>query len=333
MTTIKDVAQKAGVSVGTVSRVLARNETVSDKMRHKVEAAVAELGYKPNFVARALRRRRADIIGLVVPDITNPFFAQLVKQIELETAKLGISVILANTNDDPAYEEQQVYTLLDRSPLGIVLVSALNAPQRSFDTDVKILALDRPCGAYPCIATDHEASAGLAAAHLIDNGHRRIAYVAGPPEIEVARARERGFLAGLDLRARDLGAAADCQVLHGSFDFTSGEKLGKALLTLPPEERPTGIAAASDQQAIGIVRAARDLDIAVPGDVSVVGFDDIPLAALIIPRLTTVRQSVPRLAEAAVAAIMNDGEPLSSARFPGRLIVRSSSGAARPDRP
>ena len=125
--TIKDVAQRAGVSVGTVSRVLAKNKTVSEDIRAKVEATIDAIGYRPNILGRSLRLAKTDIIGLVVPDITNPFFAELAKQVEMLASAEGYSVLLANTHDDPDAEKQQIETLLGRLPAGLILVPVSNS--------------------------------------------------------------------------------------------------------------------------------------------------------------------------------------------------------------
>ncbi len=328
MKTIKDVAQLAGVSVGTVSRVLAKNATVKPALQKKVEDAVRELKYKPNAVARALRKKKTDIVGLIIPDITNPFFAQLAKFVEMAAAKKGLSVMLANTHDDPNYEKQQIDALLDRSPLGILVIAATEEDRERLDTEIPIIAIDRTFANYPSIATDHELSASLAALHLLELGHTKIGYAAGPPETKVAQSRERGFLAGVKQGEIRFGVKATVEILRGGFDFTAGEELGQRFLKKPMDQRPTAIATASDQQAIGIMRAARDLKIEMPGELSIVGFDDIPLTDLVIPRITTIRQSVPEIANAAIEAILSKDDPVTDIFYPGRLIVRGSSGTA-----
>ncbi len=326
MATIKDVATLAGVSVGTVSRVLAKNDTVKPKLLAKVEAAVKELRYKPNAAARALRKNKPDIVGLIVPDITNPFFSQLAKHVEMAAAAKGLSVMLANTHDDPQYEKQQIETLLDRSPLGILIVSASEDQAENLDTDIPIVAIDRTYADYPSIATDHEESAELAARHLLELGHKRIGYAAGPQGTQVARSRESGFLSGLKKASKEFNIVPEINILRGAFDFESGEELGRIFLGGSEADRPTAIATASDQQAIGILRTARDLRIDVPGALTIVGFDDTPLAALVTPRITTIKQSISKMANAAIDAIMQSGDKATDIRYPGQLIIRGSSG-------
>lgn len=324
MPTIKDVARKAGVSVGTVSRVLSKNETVKEPLKKRVTAAMEELNYKPNLAARALRTNSIEVIGLVVPDITNPFFAQLAKNIEMEAAKRGHSVMLANSHDDLEDERTQVSVLLDRSVCGVIVVATSDGGQ-SHKADVPIVSLDRRFGAYPLVATDHFDGSQKIADHLVGLGHRRIAYIAGPQSMEVARQRREGFVA----RIESLSTPEDpirLEVREGQFDYDSGEEIGRTLLKdVPPGSRPTAIAAASDQQAIGVLRCARDLKLEVPKDLSVTGFDDITLASLVVPRLTTLRQPIERLAGAAVERIFARGAVAQDEAIGGEVIVREST--------
>ena len=300
---IKDVARRAKVSVGTVSRVLAKNETVNPKLRELVEDTIRELNFRPNGLARGLRRSRTDMIGLVIPDITNPFFAELAKQVEAIASASGFSVLLSITNDDPVRERTQVESLLKSYPTGMIVVPTHIAVAEEWTSDIATVVLDRPFAAYPLISVDHGEGAGLAARHLLALGHRRIAYIAGPADAPVARQRRSGF--GDVLTASGIEPwAIKPWIVEGQFDYVSGETLGRQLLDRPRKSRPTAIATASDQQAIGLLRAANDLGLDVPGDLSIVGFDDIPLANLVTPRLTTIRQPVERIAARAVGAII-----------------------------
>ncbi|AMN56047.1 LacI family transcriptional regulator [Labrenzia sp. CP4] len=324
MPTIKDVARKAGVSVGTVSRVLSKNESVKQPLKERVLAAMKELDYKPNLAARALRTNSIDVIGLVVPDITNPFFSQLAKNIEMEAAKRGHSVMLANSHDDEEAEQTQIAALLDRAVCGVIVVATSDGGQ-THKADVPIVSLDRRFGPYPLVATDHFDGSAKIADHLVGLGHRRIAYIAGPQSMEVARQRREGFVA----RIKALSTPEDpitLTVHEGHFDYDSGEDIGRSILKdTSRETRPTAIAAASDQQAIGVLRCARDLKIAIPADLSVTGFDDIALAALVVPRLTTLRQPIEQLAGSAVARIFA-GEAAADEAIAGEIVVRESTG-------
>jgi LacI family transcriptional regulator, galactose operon repressor len=324
MPTIKDVARKAGVSVGTVSRVLAKNETVKHPLMLRVQAAMKELDYKPNLAARALRTNSIAVVGLVVPDITNPFFAQLAKNIEMEAAKRSHSVMLANSHDDAATEKTQIAALLDRAVCGVIVVATSDGKFRH-KTDVPIIALDRRFGSYPLIATDHFDGSQKIADHLYGLGHRRIAYIAGPLSMDVARSRRDGFVS----RIKELSTASDpieLSVHEGQFDYDSGEELGRTILDkIASNKRPTAIAAASDQQAIGVLRCARDLKLNVPSDLSVTGFDDITLASLVVPRLTTIRQPIEALAASAVDQIFETNSPSGDKSIAGEVVKRGST--------
>ncbi|MCO4316833.1 LacI family transcriptional regulator [Phyllobacterium sp. 21LDTY02-6] len=327
MVNIKDVAARANVSVGTVSRVLAKNKTVGKELRETVEATIRELNFQPSGVARGLRRSRTDMIGLVIPDITNPFFAELAKHVEASASGAGYSVLLCITNDDPAIEAAQITSLLKSYPTGMIVVPTQSGgPTGWGERELPAIAVDRPFGGHPLISVDHRAGAGLAARHLIDLGHRRIAYIAGPDDAPVSRQRREGFVQAL--------AEADIEAVcvSGQFDYQSGEALGRFLLQRAPGVRPTAVATASDQQAIGLIRAATDLGLSVPGDVSIIGFDDIPLANLVTPRLTTIRQPVASIAASAVAIMVGDTPmPEGDALMEATLVVRSSTAAPGPE--
>lgn len=324
MATIKDVAKLAKVSIGTVSKVTARDVTVKPALRDRVLAAVEELGYRPNLAARALRTSRIDVIGLVVPDITNPFFAQLAKCVETEAALLGHTVMLANSHDDVQTERRQLSTLLDRAPRGVIVVAASDSGSLEYETRVPIVSIDRRFGTYPLISTDHAEGAAQLADHLVGLGHRRVAYIAGPQETHVGRTRKTGFEAEFERKSRaDSWASLD--IYEGRFDYQSGEDIGRRILSGDRNAWPTAIAAASDQIAIGVMRAARDIGVSVPGDISVTGFDNIDLASLIVPRLTTLRQPVAEMGAAAIALLTQPGAVMRDTELCGRLFARGSS--------
>lgn len=324
MVNIKDVAARANVSVGTVSRVLAKNETVGKELRELVEATIRELNFRPSGVARGLRRSRTDMIGLVIPDITNPFFAELAKHVEASASQAGFSVLLSITNDDPKIELSQIETLLRSYPTGLIVVPTQFGVPAKWQSDIATVAVDRRLKNYPLISVDHYAGAGLAAQHLLQLGHRRIAYIAGPNESPVSRERRKGFLDTL------VAAGIQSEVAEGHFDYQSGEILGKLLLSRSESVRPTAVATASDQQAIGLLRAASDLDLKVPDDLSIIGFDDIPLANLITPRLTTISQPVEQIAARAVAFVIGENATGTNAGLlDATLVIRNSTAAPR----
>jgi LacI family transcriptional regulator len=324
LATIKDVAALAGVSVGTVSRVLAKEAAVKQHLREKVETAVTELGFRPNLAARALRTNQIDVLGLIVPDITNPFFAQLAKSIESEADSRGHSVMLANSHNDLDAERKHINILLDRSVRGILIVSASDSRVSDIRSKVPIVSLDRRYAKFPLISTDHVKGSAQMADHLYDLGHRKIAYIAGPQNTEVGRLRLQGFVSRLEELSKPHDPV-DVQMFSAQFDYAAGEKIARQLLSDKTSKWPTAIAAASDQIAIGALRAARDLKVNVPSDLSITGFDDVSLADLVVPRLTTIRQQTELLAKHAVE-IAFLGKPGSvDMSIAGELIIRDST--------
>jgi LacI family transcriptional regulator len=325
--TVKDVARGAGVSVGTVSRVLAKNETVNPAIRQRVEEVIARLGYRPSSLGRNLRLNKSDIIGLIIPDITNPFFAELAKHLETLASAAGYSVLLANTHEDPNAECKQVQSLLGRVPAGIVIapVSGSLVGEMLSDSLVSV-TIDRALSGHSLVATDNFEGGRLAASHLLELGHRRIGYISGPSSTDVSIQRLNGFRGPIEemLSTRSQGAV-ELTVLEGNFDYKSGEAIGRQLLQGDIEHRPTAIATANDQQAIGLLRASRDLGVRVPEDLSIVGFDDIPLASLVLPRLTTVRQPIEEIAEIAVRAVLGRGPIVGQITLKPALVERDST--------
>lgn len=328
MPTIKDVAREARVSVGTVSKVLSNDTTVKKALRERVLQTVKTLNYKPNLAARALRTNKANILGIIVPDITNPFFAQLAKSIEAEAAKSSHTVMLANSDEDPEIEARQVQALLDQSPRGLIIVGSLHQMTQDIPTNVPIVSVDRRYGACQLISTNHETGAARVADHLFALGHRRIAYISGPHSTEVGRLRKSGFCD----RIAELATAddpVDLTLHEAHFDYLSGESIAYELLGKDAQARPTALAAASDQQAIGALRAARDLGIDVPTEISITGFDDIALADLVVPRLTTVAQPTAEIACCAVQSLLSgSGASAKDQLIEARLQVRGSTGPA-----
>ncbi|APO76801.1 LacI family transcriptional regulator protein [Rhizobium etli 8C-3] len=325
MPTVKDVAEYAGVSVGTVSRVLSGEAAVKPMLREKVNSAISALGYRPNVTARALRTSRTDVIGLIVPDITNPFFAQLAASVERAALERRHSLMLASSHNDRGAERAHVSAFLDRSVRGIIVVATGDSSGLHLEAPVPVISLDRRFGTFPLVSTNHAQAAALIADHLYGLGHRRIAYIAGPPDTEAGRMRKEGFVSRIN-RFGKTGEAVQLEIAYGKFDYESGERIARDLLSRPPQDRPTAIAAASDQQAIGALRAARDLKIDVPRKLSVTGFDDISLANLVVPRLTTIRQPADLLARRAVGLLLEEPPGTGDEMVDGSLIVRGSTG-------
>ncbi|HWA48630.1 MAG TPA: LacI family DNA-binding transcriptional regulator [Dongiaceae bacterium] len=330
MASIGDVARLAGVSLGTASRVMNGNPAVTPQLRDRVLAAAAELDYQPNVLARALRSSRTHSIGLILPDVTNPFFGELAKHVEQVAAGINYTVMLANSNDNPKAEADYIKALTGRQVDGLLIVPCEETKTLPRDIKVPIVLVDRPLRGYSVVQCDHRGGAIAAVQHLVSLGHRRIGCIAGPRHLNVARERYEGYrtVAAPIYEQDGLDLAAD--TVTARFDYDCGYEA--ALKLLARADRPTAIFASSDQQAIGALRAAADLDLKVPGDVSIVGFDAISLAKLVTPRLTTVAQPIAAIADIAVRTVLRAREPDSRVerhRLPTLLQPANSSGPMR----
>ncbi len=312
MAKIVDVARRAGVSVGSVSRVINEHPTVTAATRERVELAVRELGYVPNAIAGSLRSRRSKTVGLIIPDVTNPFFSELALHVERSAAAAGYNVILGNSDNSVDQETYYLHALAVRRVDGIIFVPA-NETSRSAEIAIPIVGVDREVGGHPFVASNNRSGAKSATEYLHSLGHHLIACVAGPKDLPNAQERRRGYEEVALPILRSAGVDPSDYIVSADFSYDSGYAATRSLLEVTP--RPTAIFASSDQQAIGGLRAAADLGLAVPRDLSIVGFDDIPLAKLVMPRLTTVAQPVAEIGALAM-----------------RLLLGLLSGAAAPRR-
>ena len=320
MAKIVDVARRAGVSVGSVSRVINEHPTVTPATRERVELAVRELGYVPNAIAGSLRSRRSKTVGLIIPDVTNPFFSELALHVERSAAVAGYNVILGNSDNSVDQQRHYLRAFAIRRVDGVILVPA-NEMRASFEFAVPIIGVDREVGGRPFVASDNVGGAKSAIEYLCALGHRLIGCVAGPRELPNAHARRKGYekIAGSMLQTA--GVDPSNYVVPGDFSYDAGYAAGRLLLEMTP--RPTAIFASSDQQAIGAMRAAADLGLAVPRDLSIVGFDDIPLAKLVMPRLTTVGQPVREIGVLAMQLLLDLLSGAAAPRPRRRLLATS----------
>ena len=329
-----DVARRAGVSVATVSYVLnAGPKPVSADKRRRVLEAVTQLGYRPNAIARSLRARRTNILGLIVPDSANPYFARLSRSIEDAAAERGYQVVVSNAAEDPEREAAQIEALLRLQVDGLLWVPAdLSASQAGAPEGVPTVLVDRalpPSEAEPAgdvIESDNTLGGRLAAEHLLELGHRRIAFLSGPAEHLHTVERLRGAREAL---AR---AGVEPEVRHGDFGYRSGYEAGRLWCAMTAEARPTALICANDAMALGVLCAAAEAGVRVPADLSVTGYDDIPQARYAVPPLTTVAQPLDEMAREAIDRLLvrvgPKGERPEPVRrvYPVRLIVRASTG-------
>ncbi|MDN3921798.1 LacI family DNA-binding transcriptional regulator [Roseateles violae] len=335
MSTIKDVAALAGVSFTTVSHVLNDTRPVSADARRRVLAAVEEIGYLPSAVARSLRKSETKIVGVLVPNVNNPFFAELVAGVEECCRLAGFSVFLCNSDNDPKRQQQYMRTLLEKRVDGLLLSSAGDdeALARIFKlASVPSVTVDRlvPGARADRVSVNNQQGAYNAVQHLLSLGHRRIACISGPAEFEVSRERIEGWRRAL----LEAGLAPDEQlVVESDFSSPGGyEAVRKLLRAQGGAAAPvTGIFASNDMMAIGALRAAAELGLKVPQQLSIVGFDDIELSRYVFPALSSVGCSIRQLGHEAgrvlIDRIENPGAALKDVQLTPRLVVRESTAA------
>jgi LacI family repressor for deo operon, udp, cdd, tsx, nupC, and nupG len=318
---MEDIARIAGVSVSTVSRALAGSPKVTGDTRARIEAAVRETGYVVNQVAQGLRLQRSRQLLVLLPTIANPFFAEVVQGIEEEAAAAGYGVLVGSTENDPAREAALARQLLTGGVDGLVLLTGripAGLAEQAAAGQIVAVSETIPGSRLPTVAIDNEAAAAAAVAHLLALGHRRIAHIGGPPGNVLTTQRARGWR-----KALAEGGIEESPVF-GDFTMASGEIAMAALLARTP--RPSAVFCANDEMAIGAMKAARAAGLAVPRDLSLIGFDDISFAAFTDPPLTTIRQPRRELGRNAVAALLHGGRKRQP--MVHELIVRASTAAA-----
>ncbi|WP_051301252.1 LacI family DNA-binding transcriptional regulator [Actinomadura rifamycini] len=328
MAGVKEVARRAGVSVATVSRVLNDSARVTAETRARVLAAVEELGYRPNAVARSLRTDTTRTIGLVIGDILNPFFTELARAVEDEARAAGYSVVIGNADERAERQDHYVRTLLEQRVDGLLLCPTAEVTPLVRDVvrdGGPLVFLDRtlPGLDVPTVRADGTAAIGELVAHLAALGHRRIAFVSGPALLSTGRERTEAFTAAL--RACGLPVRPD-YVQAGDFQAASGRAGAARLLDLP--EPPEAIFAGDNLMALGALDEIRARGLAIPGDVALASYDDVPWFTHLDPPLTAIGQPVQDLGRRAVRALLDriDGRPVEPVVLDARLVVRRSCG-------
>lgn len=289
MPTVLDVAKRAGVAPITVSRVINNSGYISQATRERVEAAVKELGYVPNNLARGLRSKRTKTLALVVTDITNPYFTLMARGVEDAAGASNYTVVYCNTDESEAKEEKYANLLAQRQVDGVLLVpSGGNVKTIKFllANKINVVALDRHVAGVEIdsVRSDSEDGAYRVTMRLIELGHQRIAMVSGPEDVSTSIERVAGYRRAMV----ESGLGENELVYYGAFNQESGYKLTRQAMTQSPT--PTALFGANNFIAIGIMKALRELAADVPGDVSVVAFDDFPESMLVAPFLTFVEQ-------------------------------------------
>jgi LacI family repressor for deo operon, udp, cdd, tsx, nupC, and nupG len=330
MATIQDVARSAGVSTATVSRVFSAPEQVAEVTRARVRAAVADLGYTPNLAAKTLRTLRTDKILVTVPDISNPFFSQVIRGVEEAATAAGYAVLLGDTRHEEAREDQYAQMLLRKEADGLIflghrLPDALAAMVARMGPRTPIV---NGCEFSPNLSVssahiDNERAAAEVMAHLYDLGHRRIGVITGPLISPISRDRLAGVQGAVPRQAK-LKALT---VATGDFSIESGEARAGELLDRP--SAPTALFCFNDEMAMGALAAIRRRGLKCPDDISVVGFDDIRFARYLDPPLTTISQPTHEIGRHVVRLLLDilsgDAEDRRDVTLPHQLVIRAST--------
>lgn len=319
--------------MSTVSHVINGTRYVSDELKNRVQSVMECLDYQPNRIARSLRKKQTNSLGLIVADITNPFYSEIAWSIEYLSYTQKYSVMLCNSDGDPEKEQFYLNQLSQWQVDGIILVSSMIFPTRSIsvgDGSVPLILIDHNCPGYDfdTVVIDDFYAGRLAAEHLVKLGHKRIACITGSKETIPSYNRVYGYKAVLEENGLEYDPAL---VLRGDFNIISGMNCANRLLDL--ENPPTAIFAVNDLMAIGVMQSAFNHGLKIPDDLSVVGLDDIYWSKYTLPPLTTIKLPIHQMAEEAVKCFVNRMEnPNKACRMitlEVHLEERSSTGTLK----
>jgi len=330
MPNIKDVAKRAGVAPITVSRVINKSGYASEGTRKRVVAAIEELGYVPNTIARGLRSKRTHTLALVVTDITNPFFTLIARGVEDQASTVGFTVIFCNTDESQEKEENYTSILVQKQVDGVLLVPAcshLKSIEFLRNNNIPVVLIDRT---IPGVQTDvvrcnSEEGAYNLIRHLIDLGHKRISTITGPQGVSTSADRVNGYHRAMV----EAELESNIHVYYGAFTQASGYQLTNQAVGVAPN--PTALFGTNNFITIGMLKALRHLSIRVPHEMAVVGFDDLPSAMVVDPFLTVAAQPAYEMGQRATQLLLerisqkNSGGP-QEIILPIEIIERRSSG-------
>jgi LacI family transcriptional regulator len=327
--TIRDVAKAAGVSLSTVSRALNGGKNVSATVAHNVSAAASRLGYQPNFMARGLRTRSTGMVGCLVPDVANPLNATIVRAAEARLRDASYMLVVASTANDPARERSAAAEFRGRRLDGLLVAPGSDANDATWReltaTGTPVVIVDRdPLGDDPAVLVDHRAGAKAATRYLLALGHRRIALLTADARMRPSRERIAGFREAFDESDVDPAGAQLC-IQASPMDFAHGD----ALALLRSDGRPTAVIALGTRILAGALRAARDIGLTVPDDLSVLSVGDTDLAAVHTPAITALRWNLDDVGRAAAELLLlrlrgDGGGTQAHARLPVDLVLRES---------
>ncbi len=330
---MRDVAEKAGVSITSVSHFINNTRPISDSLKEQIELAMIDLDFQPNALARSLRLKQTKSVGIIVPDSANPFFANVTRSIEKALFANQYNVILGNSDGDLDRALLYLKVMTERQVDGLIFIDVgasgdvLNAALRSLN--IPVILIDR---IVPGVEVDYVTVTNIrgsfdATQHLISLGHRRIACLTGPRGLTASMDRVAGYRQALS----EADLPLDENLIYtGDFQFESGYDGARQLLNLSP--RPTAIFACNDLMAVGVMRAAAELGIVVPSELSVVGFDDIPLAKFSAPALTTIAQPTEQIgiltANRFLKRMQNQDLPPEQQILETELLIRQTTAPA-----
>ena len=324
MATIKEIANLAEVSPATVSRVINGTAKVDETKRKRVESAIKKTGFQPNALARALYKKSSKIIGLIVPDIVNPFFNELAKVVEAHAHSNGYNILLSNSNNDSKKEAQNIGLLQSMHADGIILVTNDSRTGSLIkNCKIPVIVVDRhveDCGEVAYIESDHYDGGRKATQCLVDRGCKNIVCLRGPQAFASGKLRFKGYKdvckeAGLDIKYIDT-----------AYSFESGRRAAEKMLDKYPDA--DGIVAANDMVALSVFKTLTGKGIKVPKDIQIVGFDDIGISSLVTPALTTIHQPIKEMGQRAIDIVCknNNGEPYEVENiFQVKLIERETT--------
>jgi LacI family transcriptional regulator len=339
--TILDVAERAGVSVGTVSNALNRPEIVAEQTLASIQAVIDELHFVPSAAARQMTGVRNQAIGLIVLDIGNPFFTEVYRGVEAVAGEAGYVVVVCSLAGDPTRERRQLRLLEEQRVAGILATRVSKGDSQVYSrmrkNGMPVVMLDRRSARRDqCSASVDDVAGGrLAGEHLCELGHRRLALVNGPQAWSQCADRRKGFLAAADAAGAELLAGADVEVRQMTIE--AGEEAAREILA--SKDQPTGIFCTNDLLALGVEHALIAAGHRVPDDFAIVGYDDVAFATMAFVPLTSVRQPAYELGRQAALQLLNeandDAHQHERVVFEPELVVRASTGApvgAPPDR-
>lgn len=308
--TIYDIAKEANVSVATVSRVLNNTAPVKDSTRSKIMRLIDQYQFQPNALARGLSKKETGTIGVILPDVTNPFFPEVFSGIERMARDMGYTFFLCDTLGDYERESQYLNILREKQVDGIIFLGgrinlsrckpelAEEVVETANRIPLVLVNGNLPGTSLYRVITNESKGAEIATQYLIDSGHRDIAFIAGNDNMSTTAQKVKAFKRIMACNGLSVPSA---RVLYGDFSMASGERLMKRILA--EAERPTAVFCVNDFTAVGALKAAMKAGVNVPNDISIVGFDDIPLASAIYPELTTIKQQMDQLGSTAVQVL------------------------------